>query len=119
MGAAWTRRPGESLPAILPGRAERTAVCRPLSNDAVTMEHILEPHCERTGGRCRAERFVPAVQDTTTLNHDGLSGTSGLDGPGGGGRGTSGILAHFGIAPTRSDGPSGHFWPTRICGGRR
>ncbi len=119
MGAAWTRRLGEHLPAIFPGRAERTAVCRLLSNDAVTMEHILESHCEQTVERCRAERFVPAVQDTTTLNHDGLPATSGLDGLGGGGKGTSGILAHFGIAPTRSGGPSGRSSPTPTCGGRR
>ncbi len=109
MGAAWTRRLGECLPAIFPGRAERTAAYRLLPDDAVTMEHILESHCEQTVERCRAERFVLAVQDTTTLNYDGLSGTSGLDGPGGGGKGTSGILAHFGIATDAVGRPLGTF----------
>ncbi len=109
MGAAWTRRLGERLPAIFPGRAEQKAAYRLLSNDAVTMEHILESHCEQTVERCRAERFVLAVQDTTTLNYDGLSATSGLDGLGGGGKGTSGILAHFGIALNAVGRPLGTF----------
>ncbi len=85
MGAAWTRRLGEHLPPIFPGRAEQAAACRLLSSEAVTMEHILRSHVEQTVGRCRTERLVLAVQDTTTLNYDGLSGTSGLDDLGGGG----------------------------------
>ncbi len=109
MGAAWTRRPGESLPAVFPGRAERKAACRLLPDGAVTMERILEPHRGRTGGRCRAERFVLAVQDTTTLDYDGLSGTSGPGGPGGGGKGASGILARFGIAADAVGRPLGTF----------
>jgi len=109
MGAAWTRRLGERLPAIFPGRAEQAAAYRLLSNGAVTMEHVLESHFEQTVERCRAERLVLAVQDTTTLNHDGLSGTSGLDGPGGGGKGTSGILAHVGVAVNAAGRPLGMF----------
>ena len=109
MGAAWTRRPGERLPAIFPGRAEQAAAYRLLSNGAVTMEHVLESHFERTVERCRAERLVLAVQDTTTLNHDGLSATRGLDALGGGGRGSSGILAHFGIAVNGVGRPLGMF----------
>ena len=109
MGAAWTRRLGERLPAIFPGRAEQAAACRLLSSGAVTMEHILDSHFEQTVERCRAERLVLAVQDTTTLNHDGLSGTSGLDDPGGGGKGTSGILAHVGVAVNAVGRPLGMF----------
>ncbi len=109
MGAAWTRRPGESLPAIFPGRAERAAACRLPSNGAVTMEHVPESHFERTVERCRAERLVLAVQDTTTPDHDGLSATRGLDALGGGGKGTSGILAHFGVAADGAGRPLGSF----------
>ena len=65
------------------------AAYRLLSSDGVTMEHILESHSEQTVERCRAERFVLAVQDTTTPNYNGLSGTSGLDALGGGGQGVS------------------------------
>ncbi len=109
MGAAWTRRLGERLPAIFPGRAEQAAAYRLLSNDGVTMEHILDSHFEQTVERCRAERLVLAVQDTTTLNHDGLTGTSGLDDLGGGGRGSSGILAHVGVAVNAAGRPLGMF----------
>ena len=72
MGGAWIRHPGQHLPAIFPGRAEQMAAYRLLSNDAVTMEHILESHVEQTVERCAAEQLVPAMQDTTTPNHDGL-----------------------------------------------
>ena len=109
MGAAWTSRLGEHLPAIFPGRAEQAAAYRLLSNEAVTMEHILASHFEQTVERCRAERLVLAVQDTTTLNYDGLSGTSGLDDLGGGGTGTSGILAHVGVAVNAVGRPLGMF----------
>ena len=107
MGTAWTRRLGAPLPAIFPGRAEQAAAYRLLSNDGVTMEHILESHFEQTVERCRAERLVLAIQDTTTLNYDGLSGTS--DDLGGGGKGTSGILAHVGVAVNAGGRPLGMF----------
>ncbi len=109
MGAAWTRRLGVHLPAIFPGRAEQAAAYRLLSNDGVTMEHILESHFEQTVERCRVERLVLAIQDTTALNYDGLSGTSGLDDLGGGGKGTSGILAHVGVAVNAVGRPLGMF----------
>ena len=109
MGAAWTRRLGAHLPAIFPGRAEQAAAYRLLSNEAVTMEHILDSHFEQTVERCRAERLVLAVQDTTTLNYDGLSATSGLDDLGGGGKGSSGILAHVGVAVNAVGRPLGMF----------
>ena len=109
MGAAWLRRLGEPLPSIFPGRAEQTGAYRLLSNDAVRMEHILESHFEQTVERCGVARFVLAVQDTTTLDYDGLSKTSGLDSVGGGGKGSSGILAHFGVAVNAVGRPLGMF----------
>ena len=109
MGAAWIERPGEHLPAIFPGRAEQTAAYRLLSNDAVTMDHILDSHYEQTVERCQAERLVLAVQDTTTLNYDDLTTTSGLDDLGGGGKGSSGILAHFGVAVNAVGRPLGMY----------
>ena len=109
MGAAWIRRSGEPLPAIFPGRAEQTAAYRLLSNDAVTMDHILDSHFEQTVERCRAERVVLAVQDTTTLNYEGLSNTSGLDELGGGGSGNAGILGHFGVAVNAAGRPLGMY----------
>ena len=109
MGAAWVHRLGEHLPSIFPGRAEQTAAYRLLSDDAVTMDHILDSHFEQTVERCRAERLVLAVQDTTTLNYYGLSSTSGLDALGGGGKGSAGILAHFGVAVNAVGRPPGMY----------
>ncbi len=105
---AWARRLGEGLPAIFPGQAEQAAAYRLLSNKAVKMEHMPASHFEQTVERCRAERLVPAVQDTTALNYDGLSATSGLDDIGGG-KGASGILAHVGVAVNAAGRPLGMF----------
>ncbi len=68
-----------------------------------------ESHFEQTVERCAAERLVLAMQDTTTLNHDGLAATSGLDGPGGGGKGSKGILAHLGVAVNAAGRPLGMY----------
>ncbi len=109
MRAAWVDRPGEHLPSIFPGRAEQTAAYRLLSHDAVTMDHILDSHFEQTVERCNAECLVPAVQDTRTLNYDGLSKSTGLDALAGGGKGSVGILAHFGVAVNAVGRPLGMF----------
>ena len=98
MGAAWIRCLGEHRPAVSSGRAEQVATYRLLSSESVTMEHIPVSHFEQTVERCRAERLVLVVQDTITLNDDGLSETSGLDDLGGGGQGSPGILAHVEFA---------------------
>ena len=62
--------------------------------------------------RCRRERVVLAVQDTTMLNYNGLEATSGLVPLGGGGSGTKGIAAHFGLAITTARRPLGVFEAT-------
>ena len=91
-----------------PERSRRRpiACCR---TSKVSMEHILEPHREMLVERCRLEPTVLAIQDTTTLNYDGLEATGGLAGLGGGGKGTSGILAHTGLAVTLAGRPLGLF----------
>ena len=60
----WHGRLGAHLQAIFPGPAKQAAAYRLLSNEAVTMEHILDSHFEQTVERCRAEWLVLAVQDT-------------------------------------------------------
>ena len=109
MGEAWTRRLGESLPVIFPGRAEQAGAYRLLSNAGVTMDHILDSHAEKTVERCAAERVVLAIQDTTTLNYDGLTATSDLDDLGGGGKGVKGLLVHVGMAVNAVGRPLGMF----------
>ena len=70
------------------------------------MEHVMESHYGATVARCRLERVVLAVQDTTALNYGTLDKTSGLDNIGGGG-GAQGLLAHVGLAVAESGRPLG------------
>ncbi len=100
MGRAWNDRPGEVLPVIFPGEAEQRAAWRLLSNPKVTMDHILEGHQEAMVERCRPQRLILAVQDTTFLDYNGLEATEDLVDIGGGGSGTLGMAAHAGVAFT-------------------
>ena len=110
MGRAWMERMGADLPVIFPEKAEQKAAFRLLSNERVTMEHILEPHYEATVDRCRREPLILAIQDTTALNYDGLKATRGLVKLGGGGKGSDGLLAHAGLAATPEGRPLGLFF---------
>ncbi len=100
MGRAWLTHLGAPLLAIFPDKAARKAAYRVLSNDRVTMDHILESHQAATAERCARERVVLAIQDTTTLNYDGLRATEGRVGIGGRGSGAQGLLAHVDLAVT-------------------
>ena len=73
------------------------------------MDHIVEPHQATMVERCQLEEVVFAIQDTTTLNYDGLEATGGLVGVGGGGKGTRGLLAHVGLAVNSAGRPPGVF----------
>ena len=98
MGRKWQHSPGAGLSAVFPDRAGKKAAYRLLSNEKVTMEHILEPHRAALVERCRQEAVVLAIQDTTTLNYDTLRATGGPGSPDGGGGGVSGLVAHVGLA---------------------
>ena len=107
MGRTWEKKAGRTLPEMFPGEAERKAAYRLLSNAEVAMDDILEPHLEATAERSRREPVVLAIQDTTTLNYNGLERTEGLADLGGGGSGTSGIAAHFCLAASEDGRPLG------------
>ena len=109
MGRAWLKSMGGDLPVIFPEKAEQKAAYRLLSNPRISMQHILEPHCEATADRCRGEAVVLAMQDTTALNYTGLEATEGLADLGGGGKGIKGILAHAGLVVTPEGRPLGLF----------
>ncbi|MYI82968.1 MAG: IS4 family transposase [Chloroflexi bacterium] len=109
MGRCWTRRLGRPLPAIFPGAAGQKAAYRLLSNPRIHMQHVLESHLEATVERCREQEVVLAIQDTTTLNYNGLQATGELDSLGGGGRGTRGLLVHAGMAVNGHGHPLGLF----------
>ncbi len=104
MGRRWADNPKEPLPVVFPGEAEQRGMYRLLSNKRVAMEHILEPHTEAAVSRCRMERVVLAVQDTTTVNYSGHEGTSGLVSIGGKGKG---LFVHVGLAVTEGKRPLG------------
>ena len=109
MGRAWLERPGAAIPAIFPAKPDRKAAYRLLSSGKVSMEHILEPHQATMVERCQLEDIVLAIQDTTTLNYDGLAATEGLVGVGGGGKGACGLVAHVGLAVNVAGRPLGVF----------
>ena len=109
MGRAWLERPGAAIPAIFPAKADRKAAYRLLSSGKVSMEHILEPHQATMVERCQLEELVLAIQDTTTLNYDGLKATAGLVSLGGRGKGACGLLAHVGLAVNAAGRPLGVF----------
>ena len=97
MGRAWEHAPGASPPVISPGAVERKV--RLLSNDRITMEHILERHQEAAVLTAAGwNRRVLATQYTTTLKYNGHE--KGLVNLGGVGKGTRGLLAHVGLAVT-------------------
>ena len=98
MGRRWTERPGAPLPQLFSEKADLRAAYRLLSSERVSMQDILEPHQARMAERCEVEPVVLAVQDTTMLNYSGLKATGGLVSIGGGGNGSKGLAAHFGLA---------------------
>ncbi len=98
MGRDWNNRPGETLSLIFPEEAEQRAAYRLLSNRKVTMDHVLEGHQEAMVERCRQQRLILAIQDTTFLDYTGLKATEGLVSIGGGGSGSMGLGAHAGVA---------------------
>ncbi len=109
MGRAWLQCPGKDITEIFPEKASRKAAYRLLSNPRATMDHILASHYEATVERARGEPLVLAVQDTTALNYSGHSAARGLVALGGGGKGSSGLAVHAGLAITPSGRPLGLF----------
>ena len=118
LAAGWSeelgRAPAKAIgwapePALADGAgwAERKAAYRLLSNPEVGMDDILEPHLEATAERGRREPVILAIQDTTTLNYNGLGSAEGLADLGGGGSGTKGLAAHFCLAASEDGRPLG------------
>ena len=110
MGRAWLNRPGASVPAIFPKLAEQRAAYRLLSSGNESPDHILAAHQEAMVDRCRPERTILAVQDTTTLNYGTLESASGLDRIARNQHAeTRGLQVHAGLALTTAGRPLGVF----------
>ena len=105
MSFDWQRELGEAVPRFFANEAKRKAAYRLLSNKKVSMDEILESHRQATVGRCGLYKTGLAVQDTTTLNYDGLkNSTRGLTTIGGPGQG---IFTHVVLAVSEGGRPLG------------
>lgn len=67
LAAALGREPGASIARVSKSVAAREAAYRFLENRRVTMAALLEPHQEATAARCREERLVYVISDTTEV----------------------------------------------------
>lgn len=67
LASALSREPGASIARVSKSRAAREGAYRFLENSRVTMEELLRPHQEATAERCRRERVVYVVSDTTEV----------------------------------------------------
>ena len=103
MARAWETGPGDAVSVVFPGKPEKKAVYRLLSNPRSHVNDLLESHRTATGQRCRDEDTALAIQDTTMLNCSGLAeSVGGLSKIGGGGSGSYGIAAHVTLAVSAS-----------------
>lgn len=67
LAAALGREPGASIARVSKSVAAREAAYRFLENRRVTMARLLEPHQAATAARCREERLVYVISDTTEV----------------------------------------------------
>ena len=67
LSSSLGREPGASIAKVSKSRAAREGAYRFLENSRVTMDALLRPHQEATADRCRAERLVYVVSDTTEV----------------------------------------------------
>ncbi len=74
-----------NIPAALGGRAELEAAYRFFDNEKVTPEKILKPHVDATVKRCKNQKVVLCVQDTSELDftrpRQQVEGAGPLNGP--------------------------------------
>ena len=63
-----SKRPNQSIPGAMDGRAEMEGTYRFFDNEKVTPESIMAPHVEGTHQRMRQNDTVLLVQDTTELD---------------------------------------------------
>ena len=77
-------RPTASIPAACGGRAEMVAAYRFCENENTSFEVVLQPHCDATRQRMRAQPVVILPQDTTEVDltrpEQQVSGAGPLDG---------------------------------------
>lgn len=105
---ACAAMPDQSLPKATQSKPALDAAYRFFSNEAVSMQAILQPHQEQTVQRIAAERVAVAVWDTTQLAFGGArEGLGRLNG-----NNDQGFLLHVGLAVSAD----GHRRPLGVLG---
>ena len=90
--------PAQSFPKLVGSVAEREALYRLLSNDAVEWSAIIEPHFAATVSRCSDQGLTRVVHDTTDFVFSGDR-----DGMGTVLQKTKGFFGHFALAVSGSE----------------
>ncbi len=78
MACAIAHDPAASLPAQMQGEAELEAAYRFLQTPDVTYEQLIGPHVEQTRAEAREQAQVLLIQDTTEVDYQQHSTTTGL-----------------------------------------
>jgi len=103
----WAQ-PQSNIPQACKKRAAMKAAYRFFEHESVTMEKLLNPHCQATIARIRTTPpVVLAVQDTTELNYATHPQTQGLGPVGTSKNGAVGLFVHDTLAITPEGVPLG------------
>jgi hypothetical protein len=78
VAAALAQSPRGTLHGALPNHAELTAAYRLLRARRATLDSVTQPHRRNVFQACGEAREVLLIEDTTTLNYNGLQHTQGL-----------------------------------------
>lgn len=87
-------RPQAAIPQACGTRAKTKACYRLFDHPETAMEVLLSQHYTATVNRCKAEKVVLAVQDTTSLNYSTHPATADLGLIGSSKKGPIGLLVH-------------------------
>src|ERR1700678_2559277 len=65
-----TKRSEKSLPQVFSNQADLKGAYRFFSNSLVSPDKILKPHSIETDKRCKEQRLVAVLQDSSDLDYD-------------------------------------------------
>lgn len=99
--------PQANIPEACGSKAGTMGAYRFFQNSKVSMDIVIDAHCEATIERIRQHRIVLAPQDTSTLNYTAHPKTEGLGPINTTGDGNIGLLLHDTLAFTEDGTPLG------------
>lgn len=100
-------RPQANIAQACSSRAKTKAAYRFLDHEKTTMDTLLRPHYGATEARCKKEKIVLAVQDTTSLNYTAHAATEGIGYIGSTVDGAQGLQLHSTLAFNTQGTPLG------------